>query len=308
VRKIDERVVKIEGLEGHPVNDGSVCILGTSGHQLLYSPTRIKAPMKKINGAWQEISWEKAIEEIASRLKELRQKEQPQSVAWISDTDRGTTAELCKRFLTVYGSPNYIRTPSMQDAYEMVLYLTQGSRAMAGFDLAEATYVLSFGSGLVEGWGSPPFMFQARNAMKAKGGQITQLEPRLSKTAAKADSWIPVKPGTEGALALGIIHVILKERLYNQNFVQNQADGLDALEKIVGETYTPEAVSQLTGVDSQTIVNLAKAFAGAERPLAICGRGKGRQMVGNLQEFLAVHSLNALTGSVNQPGGVVAVT
>ena len=70
-------------------------------------------------------------------LKDLRKAGEPQSVAWVSDTDRGTTAELCRRFLTVYGSPNYIRTPSMQDAYEMALYLTQGNRAMAGLDLGQ---------------------------------------------------------------------------------------------------------------------------------------------------------------------------
>jgi anaerobic selenocysteine-containing dehydrogenase len=152
VRRVDERVVKVEGLKGHPVNDGGVCILGASGTQLLYGPSRVQAPMKKVDGVWQTISWDRAIGEIASTLKELRGKGQPQSVAWVSDTDRGTTAELCRRFLTVYGSPNFIRTPSMQDAYEMALYLTQGNRAMAGFDLAQATFVLSFSSGLIEGW------------------------------------------------------------------------------------------------------------------------------------------------------------
>ena len=306
VRKVDERVVKIEGLKGHPVNNGGVCILGASGTQMLYGPTRVRAPLKKIDGAWREISWNQAVSEIASTLKELRGKGEPQSVAWVSDTDRGTTAELCRRFLTVYGSPNFIRTPSMQDAHEMALYLTQGNRAMAGFDVGEATYVLSFGSGLIEGWGSPPYMFRAKGAMQEKGGRLSQVEARLSKTAAKADQWLPVKPGTEGALALGMIHVILKEGLYRKGFVEDKAGGLDAIRKLAGDAYAPEAVSKTTGIEAKTVVDVAKAFAGAKKPLAICGRGAGR-VPGHVQEYLAVHYLNALVGSINTPGGVIAV-
>jgi anaerobic selenocysteine-containing dehydrogenase len=307
VRKVDDRVVKVEGLKGHPVNDGGICPLGLSGAQLLYSPTRVRAPMKKVNGTWREISWETAIQDIAAKLKELREKGQPQSVAWVSDTDRGTVAELSKRFLTVFGSPNFIRTPSIQDSYELVLYLTQGQRAMAGFDLANATYVLSFGSGIIEGWGTPPHLFRAKSAMQQKGGKIGQLEGRLSKTAAKADQFIPIKPGTEGALAWGLIHVILKEGIYRKDIVQEQSAGADNLKKIAGNDFAPDAVAQTTGVDAKTIVELAKAFAGAKKPLAVCGRGNGRQEAGNAQEFLAVHFLNALMGSINTAGGVVAV-
>jgi anaerobic selenocysteine-containing dehydrogenase len=306
VRRVDERVVKIEGLKGHPVNDGAVCVLGAAGTQFLYGPSRVQTPMKKVDGAWRTISWDQAIGEIASSLKELRAKGQPQSVAWVSDTDRGTTAELCRRFLTVYGSPNFIRTPSMQDAYEMALYLTQGNRAMAGFDLAQATFVLSFGSGLIEGWGSPPYMFQAKNAMKANGGRMSQIEARLSKTAAKADQWIPIQPGTDGVLALGLIHVILKEGLYKRDFVETQTSGVEALKKIAGDAYAPETVSKATGLETKTVIDLAKAFAGAKKPLAICGRGAGR-LPGHVQEYLAVHFLNALVGSINAPGGVIAV-
>jgi anaerobic selenocysteine-containing dehydrogenase len=306
VRRVEDRVVKIEGLKGHPVNDGGICILGAAGAQLLYSPTRVRAPMKKVDGAWQTISWDQAIGEVAGALKELRGKGQPQSVAWASDTDRGTTAELCRRFLTVYGSPNFIRTPSMQDAYEMALYLTQGNRAMAGFDVAQATYVLSFGSGLIEGWCSAPYMFRAKGAMQAKGGRLSQAEARLSKTAAKADQWLPVKPGTEGALALGVIHVILKEGLYRKDFIEGHASGLDALRKLAGDAYAPEAVSKTCGIEAKAIVELAKTFAGAKKPLAICGRGAGR-VPGNVQEYLAVHFLNALMGSINTSGGVIAV-
>jgi anaerobic selenocysteine-containing dehydrogenase len=308
VRKIEERVVKVEGLKGHPVNDGGICPLGLCAPQLLYSPTRVAAPLKKVDGVFRRISWESAIAEIAAKLKELRAAGRPESVAWIADSDRGTTAELCKRLLTVYGSPNFIRTPSIQDTYESVLFLTQGVRATAGFDLEHADFVLSFGSGLIEGWGSPVFTFRGKNAVQKNGGRVFQVEPRLSKTAAKADRWLAVAPGTEGALALGLIHVMLKEKLYRREFVEAQAVGLEALGRAAGPEFAPEAVAKMTDLEggAEAVIGLAREFAGARRPLAVCGRGSGR-VPGRIQEFLAVHCLNALAGAINRPGGVVAV-
>ncbi len=306
VKKVTERVIKIAGLEGHPVNDGGLCILGLAGAQLLYGQTRIQTPIKKINGRWQKISWEEAITEIAAKLKELRANGSAHTVACVAGSDRGTVPELLNRFLTVYGSPNFSRTPSIWDSYELALYLTQGTRSMAGFDIENADFVLSFGSGLIEGWASPGYMFRAKAMLRENGGRMDQIEPRLSKTAAKSDHWIAINPGTEGALAFGLAHVIIKEKLYNRNFVDGYTTGLSArYQRIIGG-FPPEIVSKMTGISTGTIVALAQDFARARKPLAICGQGQGHQP-GSLQEFLAVHTLNALAGNINQPGGVWAV-
>jgi anaerobic selenocysteine-containing dehydrogenase len=306
VKKAGERVIKIGGLQGHPVNDGSLCILGAAGAQLLYGPTRIQTPIKKVNGRWQKISWEEAIKELAVKLKELRAKGSAHKVACVAGSDRGTVAELLNRFLTVYGSPNFFRTPSIWDSYELALYLTQGTRSLIGFDIENADFVLSFGSGLIEGWGSPGYMFRAKAMLRKNGGRMDQVEPRLSKTAAKSDHWIAINPGTEGALAFGLAHVIIKDKLYNQKFVDGYTTGLSARYQRIIDGFPPEIVSKMTGISSGTIVALAKDFARARKPLAICGQGQGHQS-GNLQEFLAVHTLNALVGNINQPGGVRAV-
>ena len=98
VRKVGDRVVKIEGMQGHPVNDGGICDLGAAGTQLLYGPTRVKTPKKKINGRWHDISWEAAISEIAENLQDLRANGLSHSVACICDSDRGTVPELLNRF------------------------------------------------------------------------------------------------------------------------------------------------------------------------------------------------------------------
>lgn len=306
VRKVEGRVVKIEGLKGHPINDGGLCTLGLAGAQLLYGPQRVKAPMKKVDGRFVEVSWKEALDEISARLKELRDGGQSHRVACIADTDRGTVAELLLRFLTVYGSPQFFRLPSIQDTYELALYLMQGVRATPGFDLENADYVLSFGSGLLDGWGAPVHIFQAHSRWCESGGRLIQIEPRLSRTAAKADEWIPVNPGSEGVLALSMAGVIIKESLYNAEFVNGQSSGFDAWRRQVAETCDPESAAKLTGIEPTTIVRLAREFAGARRPVAVCGRGKGHTP-GSLQEVMAVHALNALVGGIGRQGGVGAV-
>jgi anaerobic selenocysteine-containing dehydrogenase len=306
VRLVDDRVVKIEGLKDHPVNDGGICTLGAAGAQLLYGPNRVQAPKKKVNGKWRNISWEAALAEIAEKLGDLRSNGQSQSLAAICDSDRGTVPELLNRFLTVYGSSNFIRTPSIQDNYELALYLTQGVRAMPGFDLQESDFILSFGSGLIEGWESPVYMFRGKSALKENGGRMDQIEARLSKTAAKADKWIAVTPGTEGALALGLANIIIKEGLFNREFVENQSAGFAEYKKLVTDGFSAGIVSKMTGLDVSVIAGLARDFAGARKPLAISGRGAGTSP-GSLQDFLAVHVLNALVGGINRVGGIVAV-
>lgn len=295
-------------------------MLGLSSLQLLYGPTRVKTPLKRVGkrgeGKWEKISWQTAIDEVAGRLKALRDQGEPHTAAAIMGSDRGTVPRLMERLLTVLGSPNFFRMPSFQDAYELTLHLMNGVQAMAGFDVFNADYVLSFGSGILEGWGAPVHMFQANSRWKAAGVKVVQVEPRLSNTAAKSDEWLAIEPGTESALALGMAHVIIKENRLS-DFVGNFAFGFDTwqdaggqtkkgFKQLVMESYGPEKVSEITGVAAEKIVAIAKEFAGAKKPLALAGRGAGH-LPGSVHEVMAVHALNALVGSINRPGGVWTV-
>ena len=136
VRKVGERAVKIEGMNGYPINDGGICLLGLSGLQLLYGPTRVQTPLKRNGkrgeGKWMKISWDEAISEVAEKLGELRTKGQSHTVGCISSAYHGTVPQLLGRLLTVYGSPNLLHTPSIQDSYDMTLQLMNGVRASAG--------------------------------------------------------------------------------------------------------------------------------------------------------------------------------
>ncbi|MEW5908387.1 MAG: menaquinone reductase molybdopterin-binding-like subunit QrcB [Thermodesulfobacteriota bacterium] len=310
VRKVEDRAVKIEGMKGHPVNDGSICILGLAGLQFLYGPSRVRTPLRRVGergeNKWEKISWEDALAEVAKNLSDLRSKNLSHTVACISGYSGGTVPGLFERFLTVYGSPNFVRTPSVKDSYELGLHLMAGVQADAGFDFENADYILSFGCGIIEGWGSPVRMFKANSRWKENGVKVVQLEPRLSNTAAKSDQWIAVTPGTEGVLALGLARVIVDESLYRREFISGYTTGFNELIQNVLKDYPPEQVSKITGVDKTTLVSLARAFASAKKPLAICGRGKGA-VPESAGEVMAVLALNALVGNINQKGGVWSV-
>jgi anaerobic selenocysteine-containing dehydrogenase len=278
----------------------------------------LKRSGKRGSGSFGRISWEEAIDEVVHKLTDLRSNGEAHTVAAILDSDRGTVPQLFSRFLKAYGSPNFIRTASAEDTYELTLGLMQGTTDSVGYDLERANFILSFGSGLIEGWGSPVRVIQAHSMWRSGSprdrAKVVQVEPRLSNTAAKADDWHPIQPGTEGALALGLAHVIIKESLYNAEFIQNYTFGFEDWSDVTGKTYmgfkrlvltdySPQTVSGITGLSATEIVNLARAFARAERPLAVWGRGKGTTS-GSLYECMAVHALNALVGNINKPGGV----
>ena len=303
VRKVDNRAIKIEGKAGHPVNDGSICILGLSGLQMLYGPTRIKTPMKRIGergeGKWQQISWDEAMTMLTEKLAGIREKGEAHTVAAIAGSDSGTVPALLQRFMTAYGSPNFIRTPSGRDTEELAMKALFGGNGRIGFDVENADYLISFGSGVVDGWGSPVRMIRASSHWKDKKATVVQVEPRMSNSAAKATQWVPVNPGTEADLALGIAAAMVANGLADTGAIS----GFNGLKKDLLTNYETQKVAQATGVDASVIMDLAKGFARAERPLALCGRGKG-QTSGSLREAAAVYALNALAGNINREGGM----
>jgi anaerobic selenocysteine-containing dehydrogenase len=321
VRKVDNRAVKIEGMAGHPVNDGGICILGASGLQLLYGPRRVEGPLRRIGergeGKWEKISWDAAIAMAAEKLGQIRSGGNPQGVACMVGERYGTVPSLFHRFMTAYGSPNFMPDATIEDSYRLTLNLMHGKDAIPGFDVEHADFIVSFGSGIIEGWGSPVRMFRAHSKWKDENKTLVQIEPRLSKTAAKANKWVAINPGTEAVLALSMAHVIIKESLYDKAFVEENAATFEDWQDEEGKTYpgfktfvlkgfSPAAAAKITGVSPSLTTSLARSFAAAEKPLALCGRGKGH-IPGSLHEFLAVHALNGLVGNINKEGGVSAI-
>ena len=304
VRKVAGRAVKIEGRDGYPVNDGGVCLHGLSSLQYLYDPSRVKAPMVKKGGSWQTIKWEEAIALVSEKIKTIRESGKADGIACITDGDQGSIPGLYKRFLMAVGSQNFYTMDTMDKSWGMILdKMHNMPSASAGFDLANADYIVSFGAGFIEGWGSPINNFLANSSRKARHAKLVQVECRLSNTAAAADEWIPAKPGSETDLALGICSALITGKLYDKAYVQKGGKAFDAFAKLVTEKYAPEIVTRTTGIDVSRIKELAANFAKAKAPLAISGRGKG-DSAGSVMEFAAVHALNCLVGNINKKGGV----
>lgn len=324
VRVVDGRAVKIEGNPEHPINLGRLCPKGHIGLQLLYDPDRIKGPMKRVGqrgeGKWERISWDEALKIVADRLKALRAKGEPHRLVVMGGRYRGQMHGLFARFMAAYGTPNDVGHSSIcADGTSQAHYLTQGFKAYAGYDWDNTNYLLCFGGGFVEAWRPTTRLLRAFGHIRRERpirAKIVQVETRFSITAAKADEWIPINPGTDAALALGIAHVIVKEELYDKEFVEKHTFGFEdwtdektgkkhmGFKTLVLEQYPPKKVSEITGVPEATIVRIAREFAATPPAIAAGERGASMQSNG-VYNRMAIHALNALVGSLEVPGGVL---
>jgi anaerobic selenocysteine-containing dehydrogenase len=324
VRVVEGRVVKIEGNPLFPTNRGRICPKGQAGLQVLYDPDRIKAPLKRVgergSGQWQRIPWPEALAMVVGKLKGIRDAGEPHTLAIMGARYRGQMHPLMARFLEAFGSPNDIASGLIGvEGMIQAHYLTQGIGELMGCDLAHTSYLLSFGTAFAEA--ARPTVENARLLGEMKQGKpgvrakIVQVEPRLSVSAAKADEWIPIIPGTDGALALGIAHVIVKEELYDKEYVARHTFGFEDWKDSTGqghlgfrtillEDYPPQAVSSITGIPPETIVRLAREFAAYRPSLATAGRGSVGHSNGTFTG-MAIHSLNALVGSIGARGGIL---
>lgn len=320
VRLIDTRAVKLDGNPLHPVTRGGLCPVAEAALQLVYSPDRLTEPMLRVGGRgqgeWQPLSWERALQILADGLRSHRDKEGAETLLLVLGRSHGLAPELLRRFAHAYGTPEVLELTSGDPAAD-ALWLTQGIRTTPAYDLENAHYVLSFGVPLVDGWHGPVRQMLAlaemRQATPGHRGKLVQLEARLSPTAAKADEWIPLAPGTEGALALGIAHVLVAEGFYNPAFVAERTFGFEdstdaagnrqpGFRSMVLEQYAPARVAQITGVSEETIRRLATEFARFGPALAIGPIGGHSNAV---ESALAVHALNALVGGIESVGGVL---
>ncbi len=326
VRVVGGRAVKIEGNPMHPLNEGLLCPKGQAALYLLYDPDRIRGPLRRVgergSGRWEPISWEEAIGEVVTRLQEIRQRSEPHTVAFMYGRTRGQMAPLIRRFMTAYGSPNTISNESLSvQAEKTANLLTQGINDLLVYDLDNTNYLLSFGASLLEAW-HPTVRHLSTYGHMRRGrpirGKIVTIDPRLSVTAAKSDEWIPIKPGTDAALALGMAHVMILSRMYDEEFVANHTFGFEDFEDpetgethkgfktLVLEEYLPARVSEITDVPVSTIMRIAGEFA-ANRPKAVAVAKKGARHSGiaGIYNGMAIHCLNALVGNLDVSGGML---
>jgi menaquinone reductase, molybdopterin-binding-like subunit len=283
------------------VNQGKLCARGQAGLQVLYHPDRITHPIKRTgargSGEFQEITWDDAVKELSAHLAALQASKSTNALAFLARPLRGQRHELIERFLKAYGAPPAVwYQPFDESVLRQANLLSFGHAALPTFDLARADYVISFGADFLGGWNSSVAqsigygeMRQGRPGRRAK---FVQVESRMSQTGANSDEWIACRPGMEGALALGIAHVILSEKLAPQN-AGSRAGSLIAGWSAGLPDYSPEAVEKQTGVPAAVIKRLAHEITQSGSAAAIVG-GSPLAHSNGLFNGLAVNALESL--------------
>lgn len=323
VRVVDGRAVKVEGSAIHPVNQGVCCLRGQASLEMLYSPERIERPRVR-NGSktdpetsWREVSWDEALALVAGKLAELRDAGQPHTAAFLHSETRGSMRATIDRFMAAYGSPNSISLEGAgEHAARTAMFLSQGINGYPAYDLNNASYVMAFGGNMLES-GRHVISALAALAFMRRGrperGKFVAVHPRLSLTAVKADEWVPIRPETYAALALGMANVIINSNLYDADFVRDYTFGFEdftdaqgvshmGFKRLVLENYPLERVEFITGVPAADIARLAGEFA-TNRPAIALMPLEPEGL--DLRAALAVHALNALVGSIDARGGVL---
>jgi len=313
VRRIGERVVKVEGNPLHPISGGRVCVKGQAALEALYHPDRVRKPLRRAGprgslDSFKPASWDQALSEISGRLAAIRNERRPESLVILHGNTRSAGVRLFDRFAGAYGTPNFMILHRGDEADALALDLTQGVRAVPAYDLRAADYVLSFGCEFLEASPSPVFTSRAygdfRQTRAAHRGKLVHIDPRLSVTAASADEWIPIRHGTHGIFALGVAAVMVAEGLYDREFVTDRCEGFEeGLRPLLEERFALESVADQTGVSVNTILRIAREFAGSHS-IAL-GPRKGPLLPGRAFDHLAAHVLNALAGNIDQPGGLL---
>ncbi|RME98340.1 MAG: dehydrogenase, partial [Chloroflexi bacterium] len=332
---VDGRAIKVRGNPNSKVNGAASCPRAHMGLQQVYDPDRTKTPMKRTNPnkgrnedpQFVPISWDEALNTIADKIMDLRNNNETHKYMLMRGRYSYMRDIIYDRMTKIIGSPNNISHSALcAEADKFGPYYTEGEWSYRQYDVENARYVIL--------WGTDPVASnrQVSYYMSVWGdvldrAEVVVIDPRLSATAAKAQTWLPIKPGQDGALAVAIAHVILTEGLWNKEFVGDFTDGENLFvagqevdEAAFEEIYThglvkwwnlelkdktPEWAAQRTGLSAEQIKKVAVGYGNAA-PHAISwtSRGVHMQPRGGYT-CMAAHALNGLVGAVDNVGGTL---
>ncbi|MBN1190293.1 MAG: molybdopterin-dependent oxidoreductase [Dehalococcoidales bacterium] len=300
------------GVEGNPdaCNNGrrgsaSLCAKGHTGPQVVYSPDRLLFPLKRAGergeGKFQRITWDEALETIAAKLKETRDRYGPESYGVLSPEFWPVLGTLGRRFLNVHGSPNYLHSGICATPRMAAALITIGFNSWSTDDFEKSKLIVNWGANPENSGPNQGVTFSILNALE-KGAKLIDIRPMMDPLASKADLWLPVRPGTDCALALSFLNVIIGEKLYDFDFVAEWCHGFDKLADYVRH-YSPEWAAGITGLPVDRIRQAARMI-GAIKPVFIkTGNGIGDQTTDGTSTIMATSLISAITGNLDIPGG-----
>ncbi len=308
----DNKAIEIRGDADNAASKGHICMRGKADLERLYHPDRLLTCKKRVNGNYEDISTEKALDEIAPKLKEIIAKYGPRSVAVYSGCGAHRSSAggpwLAQRFLEAFGSPSMytcftIDSPSMLVAWTRLF----GGPVPANlFDISNADVGMFIGSNPVHSHFSampPSNPFKRLKDAQKNGMKLIIMDPRRSYMARQADIFLQVKPGEDTALLAGIIKIIAEKKIYDVEYVKKYVSGAEALFESVKD-FDLEYVSRRTQVPADLITRAAELLATSKRGAAVSGVGLHMARHQNLSTQL-VMTLNALCGRIDRPGGMV---
>lgn len=307
-----DRVVKVTGDPESPTSRGYICPKGAASPELLYHAERITEPLRRKSARgenkWEPISWEEALDEMAARLSSIRDESGPEHFALVQGTGRPYT-DFTRRFANAFGTPNF-SDPA---------HICYGPRALAGAFTVGPLHppfpdIYGFGGRMpkcfvvwgsnVTGLGSNQGVCAGMVSRALKAAEkVIVVDPRRIGPAKAADHWLQIRPGTDGALALAWIHLILAEDLIDHEFVERHAVGIRELAEHVSP-FTPEWAASITRIPAEHIRSAARTYASTS-PAAIHWGSAIDMSRCSFQTARSLMILRAITGNIDRPGGDV---
>lgn len=292
----------LEKIEGNPLNPnsrGGTCAKGQAGIMQLYDPDRIKYPMiragERGEGKWRRASWDEAFGYVADKLNDIMEEHGPESLLWSSTTD--LTETFFVKLGTYIGTPNFARHATLCLSSRNIGYFaTMGGVPDA--DLASSKYILMYGANRLEAF-ELPYNIDLIDAIE-NGARLVVVDPRMTYTAARGE-WVPIRPRSDLALNLALMHVLIAEDLYDKEFVADRTVGFDQLRTHVAPC-TPEWAAQETGIDAAKIRAMARDMAAAAPAVTIFPGRRSSWYTNDTQFRRSAAMLTALLGAFDAPG------
>ncbi len=298
---------------------GMICTLGEHSADIVYSKDRLKYPMKRVGKKgtfeFERISWDEAYETIVSKLNKIKEESGAEATAVYTGRGsfelamcdvyqpKGVAVSSASSVLFPFGSPNTLGVGALcYVSFAMIApHVTMGGMMINMFsDIENAELIVVWGANPATD--TPPLDYHRIIAASKKGAKVVVIDPRKTKTAKAVNAeWIPIRPGTDGALALGLCQVIIEEELYDDKFVENWSSGFDDFARY-SQHFRPEVVEEITEINAETIRLLARRIASANGAAPIMYSGLEYSDSG-VQAIRATMALWALAGQLDVPGG-----
>ncbi len=300
----DGRIVKLEGNPEHPGNRGKLCAKGNAGWQHVYDPDRLLYPLKRTGkrgeGKWKRITWEEALDEVASKVQAAVDSD-PGTVAFHYGRNRMHGA--IERFMKAIGSNTIFNHTALCESSKKIGMEPTWGPDIETPDFAHTNYILNFGSNVLEAaYFHNPYAQRVAEGKAVNKAKMVTFDVRLSNSAGFSDEWIPVFPGTDGVVALAMCNVIMNEGLADEDFINKNCNVSASELKSHLSKYTPEMAEKESGVPAETIRRIAIEFASAGPATTYTYRGPAKHVNGAYNERCTM-MLNIITGNVERRGG-----